>query len=474
MQYRNFLTPHKAALEERHANNEEILPHHIFDGVDFSKDNRLLLNWAKREKLITERDIKDARRRAAIVALVGEYPSTPVEFVQLMAQQFDVRVKFNGLMTRIDLTTGDHRDLLSTDFARECRTLNASVKCGFHQSDINDAVEGWYRDERESRITAIQKEIAPRADFDWELLARTCFDCSETSPEFVASVLKKFVHQVVCKLNNKKVGHHLMPVLTGRQGTGKTYFLNHLFGPVAELSRSADFKAISDERMIDLWQSYIIFIDEMGYAEKSDVDVVKNVITAETLDRRPMRTNSIQPVRQRATLIGATNKSLSELIRDETGNRRFVALEYSPPEDQDFIASQNWLAAWQSIKHSDADPMDVHRDALNKVQEAARHFGPVEGWLRALNEGEENFNTHLQNGKIRIKELYDVYQGYREQVTAGRDPTHRTRDAFSKELARIMSQHPDICPLAKNRDSKGIYWTWRGPRALVVVHGGRS
>ena len=473
MDYRSFLTKHRMALEDRHAANDDIRPHHIFEGVDFEQDNRPLLTWAQRERLISQHDIKAARRRAAIVSALGEFPATPVEFVDSVARQMSVRVQFNGAVTRLDLATGQRADILNTDLMLDCRVMNASLGAGFNRADIDDAAARWYHEQRHARLAAIRSQIAPRANFDWELVARTCFDCEDTSPAFVAAVLCKFIHQVVCKLHGKPVGHHLMPVLTGRQGSGKTYFLNRLFGPLAELARSADFRAISDDRQIDIWRSYIIFIDEMGYAERSDVDAVKNVITADTLDRRPMRTNDSQTVRQCATLIGASNKKLAELIRDETGNRRFVGIEYSPPADRDFIASLDWVAAWQSIKHTDADPMDEHRDMLKIVQEQDRHYGPVEGWLRALASGSSDLGRITSDDKIRTQDLYQVYLSHRRTVTADHDPTQRTLDAFSKELARVIAHNPVICPLVKSRDRSGVVWMWTGAKPLSLVMGGR-
>lgn len=215
-------------------------------------------------------------------------------------------------------------------------------------------------------------------------------------------------------------------------------------------------------------------IDEMGYAEKSDVDVVKNVITADRLDRRPMRSNGIQPVKQNATLIGATNKSLAELIRDETGNRRFVGLHYKRPDDENFINSIDWTAAWRSIKHTDADPMNEHRDTLKSQQESARFYGPIESWLRALIEGEATLTNQMS--KIRGQKLFEEYVEYREVVTAGRDPTPRTLETFRKELNRLIDNDATKYPLTKSRDSSGVYWEWKGKISpcLAVIQGGQS
>lgn len=470
MDYRSFLTKHRMSLEERHAANDDLRPADILVGVNFDEDNRLLFKWAKRERLISDHDIRDARRRADIANALGAVPKTPSEFVDLVTRQMNVLVKFNGEATCMEFETGWETGILSSEIARDCRIMNASLRAGFNRADIDDAAERWFQSERQARVNAIRSQIALRSAFDWELVARTCFDCSQTSPAFVAALLRKFVHQVVSKLNGRPVGDHLMLVLTGGQGIGKTYFLNQLFGPMLELSRNADFKAISDERQIDLWRSYIIFIDEMGYADRSDVDVVKNVITAETLDRRPMRTNASQTVRQSATMIGASNKRLGELIRDETGNRRFVGIEYTPPADRDFIASLDWVAAWQSVKHTDADPLIDYRDLLRTVQEQDRHYGPVEFWLRALASGEAGLGWS-SSGKFRPRELYETYLNHRRTVTADFDPTPRTFDAFSKETGRIISDYPDICPLIKSRDSEGIVWSWLGPKPLTLVMG---
>lgn len=474
MDYQSSLIQHRVALANRLAASEHIRPSDVFAGVEFDQDNRALFDWAKQQKLISNQEIQAAERRAEIVAALGSHPESPVDLVAILGKGTNVQVRFNGSITRTDLATGQRIDLLITDFARECRTVNASLRIGFNRSDIDDAAENWYQEQRRARVRSISAHLEPHSEFDWETVASTCFNCDDTSPAFVAAVLRKFIHQVVCKLHGKPVGHHLMPVLTGPQGIGKTYFLKHLFGPLLELSRSADFRAISDERNIDLWRSYILLIDEMGYADRSDVDVVKNVITADTLDRRPMRTNSSQTVRQCATLIGASNKKLSELIRDETGNRRFVGIEYSPPADRDFISSVDWTAAWRSVKHADADPLDAHRDTLRTIQEEDRFFGPVEGWLRSLASGAFRRAHGGDDGKLRTQDLYTDYLTHRRCVTGDHDPTPRTQDAFAKELARITAHHPDVYPLSKGRDTAGTFWKWSAHEPLALVVGGRA
>ncbi|MDH2135125.1 virulence-associated E family protein [Sphingobium yanoikuyae] len=267
-------------------------------------------------------------------------------------------------------------------------------------------------------------------------------------------------------MNGAKVGWHLMPILVGPQGEGKSYFIDQLISPLRELTRQTDFKALTDDRNIELWSSSILFLDEMSYASRSDVEAVKHVITADTLDRRPMRTNGAQQVRQCATLIGASNKEVEENIRDETGARRFFGLRFKrPPEG--YLQKLDWSAAWQSVKHTDADPLEEYRSEVAQIQAASRYRSPVEDWIDNL--GEYSAGTIQAGEKLRIKDLYDDYLSHRRAVTGDRDPVSKTMDQFSIELGRLLRNAGEDAKLTKEKDRKGAVYVLRGPSALRAV-----
>src|SRR5690606_33804221 len=91
-----------------------------------------------------------------------------------------------------------------------------------------------------------------------------------------------------------KITNHLMPVLLGPQGKGKsTFVLDFLTRPVSELCASTDFSEIQDGRTAELWKHLVLFLDEMGHAAKADIDVIKNRITSPTITYRPMGTNRV-------------------------------------------------------------------------------------------------------------------------------------------------------------------------------------
>jgi predicted kinase len=188
------------------------------------------------------------------------------------------------------------------------------------------------------------------------------------------------------KIDRMPVTDHLMPVILGAQGTGKSTLIRQMLKPINELWVPSDFKQITDDRNTMLWKNYAIFLDEMGWASKSDMDTVKNIITADTLNRRIMQTTKYNVVAQNATFIGAANANeLADLIRDVSGTRRFVSLNMKTQADWQLINAIDWQEVWQSVDHAACDPMAGFRGVLGAVQEADRTKTPVESWLDSLN-----------------------------------------------------------------------------------------
>ena len=458
--YTDLITKHKAALESRLDKDDRPTADEVLVALLWTDDcdNRAFLKWATREKLVKDRDVARAKHRAGVTEALGEYPEDANSFIKLLATHTRTTVSYNGLVTRYDFEFGDTIDVIITDFARDARLYAAKHRLPFTNDNINDAVDNWFDKTKRSKFFGLRDMIRPRADFDWLDLAGNCFDLTEMSAELVAAVLQKFIHQVVTKMHGKQVGWHLMPVLVAPQGEGKSYFVHKLVSPLVELMREAEFSAITDDRNIELWSSYILFLDEMAHATRSDVEAVKHVITADNLDRRPMRTNKIQPVRQRSTFIACSNKSVDENIKDETGARRFFGLRYKRTP-AGYLDSINWVAAWQSVKHTDVDPLTNFRGELAAIQEATRHKSPVEDWMDNFSENEASAILKVSD-KLRIKPLYDDYLDRRRAVTGDRDPYLRTMDQFARELKRLCDD--GTAKLVRKRDATSWFYDYVG------------
>ena len=364
---------------------------------------------------------------------------------------------YDGQISVVD-AKGLRASKVITNYQTEARVFANEYRLQFGREAINDAVQVWFDCKRDGRVDVIREQFREPATFDWIELVRRCFDCSEMSAEFIAAILQKYIHQARRKLDGLTVTSHLMPVILGRQGSGKSWFMKWLTDPVAELRRDTDFKAIGDERNIGLWSSYALIVDEMAYADKSDIETVKHVITADVLDRRPMRRNESVRVPQCATLIGASNKSLGELIRDETGIRRFAGIHFRNDADWEYLNAQSALDAWRSVSPDAPDPLDEFREELAALQVAERHVSPVEAWLTSL-RGVDTHGILPEREPPTAETLYQTYLSHFHSRNDGHRP--KTMAAWEQEVGRLLKD--GTYAVEKYREKGRVKWRWRKP-----------
>lgn len=466
----------------------------IISGLDPNRNNSKVRTWALDNTEITAKQWDGEMRRARIREILGAMPVSPSHLVALYADDRGARLTFDGRVKRrpnrmidgkpvTDETIADWSPddpasiyyeikfptVINLDeFEREIRMQNTDLKIGFAREDIHDAVNVWAKERKLDRVNDIYGDLcfenaAPHPEAAWLELAERVFDCSDSSPAFVAAVLKKFMWQVKRKLlprADRPVTNHLMPVILGPQGVGKSTFVRRMISPARELTLDVDFRMISDDRNAQIWESFVMFVDEMGFASKSDVDVIKNCITAETLTRRPMRTNNMISITQNATFIGCSNRELAQLIRDPTGIRRFVALRMRKDVDRDYVNGLDFRLFWGSVKHEAADPMIGHETLLGELQEESREIARVEAWMRDF-DPDANAYTSLapRDGWLKAADLFEVFRAFEDVAYPGSLKTNLQE--FGHEMKRIASTYPDAMIFEKKRTNRGICYRWK-------------
>lgn len=466
-------------------------------------DNRMIRDLCVELKIATKSEFDREMRRARQREALGTAPSTATELVAAFAAKHRLRARYDGLMTRtvraeftgddgtvlpitpedrerdaaIDLYASFHCDRRSRlnrlDLERELRIMNSDYRMGFAERDITDAVEEWSLAASRERLLEIfsganGKEPHFDAPAKWLELAKEVFDCSETSPEFVVAVLRKFVWQVKRKIIGLPIFGHLMPVILGPQGIGKSTLVNRILSPVEELRLNVDFKMITDDRNVDIWHSFVMFLDEMGYASKADVDAVKNIISASTLTRRPMRTNGHVTIDQNATFIGCSNRELGQLIRDPTGIRRFVGLRMRSDANRKLINTIDMGLLWGGVSIEEADPMLAFSSELASQQEDSRERGRVEQWMVDFDGANNAYQAGVnKSGNIPARDLYLAFREYEDEAFPGHYKTSKTD--FDYEMARLRKNAPDSVIFEKRRGGTGIMYRWRKESHLRVV-----
>lgn len=453
--------------------------------LDGSEDNTALRDWLAVNSLMAKPQFdklmaKIARDRK-IQAALGFVPADAIDFVRRYAKRENVVLNARGTITRqrsysigdavVDSgnrdTSDDTRliyDVANAEgdnldsFARDLRLVTDRLALGYRDSVISDAIQTWQEEcTRKLKVDALLavkyekgKATGPVGDAMWEAMERACFDVRETKPGFAVAVMKKFIWQVKRKARGMTVTNHLMPVLTGAQGKGKTEFVKAMTRPLHDLMREVDFNLVTDGKTADIWSALILFIDEMGHFSKADVDTVKNVITSTERPIRTMRTNHSTQVRNQATLIGCSNKSLGQLIRDETGGRRFAELNWRNDPDWEASNALDWNLLWQSVDENGADPVIAASmmDVLREQQEENRNQSPVEVWAREYG--------HLMKNWTLASEVHVQFRDWEKDAF----PNHSTsQTAFGKTLTNLINTMPDF-PLEKKTGNKGANYRY--------------
>jgi hypothetical protein len=450
------------------------------------------------------------QRRITEAKLGGKYPETATQLIHIFAQDNGITAQYNGLLTmrakpyvevrgereyfepdkRPDLasvvSTHFWRTIDFTDMQRDLRVLVADLGLPYRDTVINDASRSWYDFVKRDRLQHITNLVSHEKMDDagkekvWQQftsLVEKCFDISEHThtAEFVVTVFRKYMHQVKRKMHGLPVERHLMPiVMGGQQGSGKTTLIRKLIGldkvkghAMKELAKESDFKQIGDERVIDLWRNFILFIDEMSWSSKAEMSTIKYLMSADSMDRRRMQQNHTDNVEQKSTMIGTSNKgSVAELFYDLSGLRRFVGLYVLNQMDWDAINEMDWLALWQCVSPYEDDPILTILDDLKKTQEEERPKSSVECWLERT-DWYMAFNKAMRQTdapKFDAHDLYDEYRRYEEQYFPQLNTNAIT---FGRELGRLSRLDTPTPYFKRANNIKGTCWQWARQPATV-------
>lgn len=222
----------------------------------------------------------------------------------------------------------------------------------------------------------------------------------------VVAIMAHFLWMVKRKMLDKEVVWHIMPILYGPQGCGKTYAIKKFIEPLGNMTLEMRVSELVDSRFqFALNNNFIAFLDELAGAQKTEVEVLKNQITATHNDSRKLGKNKVFKIKQNVSLIGATNRPVSEIIYDPTGARRFYEIITLPKMDWPAICSIDYTAMYKGIDENlDRGYIEEHLQEISKDQESL----VVSDELTAFIE-QYNIHTDGKTREISCNGLYDIY-----------------------------------------------------------------
>lgn len=230
--------------------------------------------------------------------------------------------------------------------------------------------------------------------------------------------MQHFFWQVKRKMYNKDVVYHLLPILFGEQGGGKSKAIEKLIAPLKELTLTFNPPEIIDERNFQaLSENYINVFDEMsGIETRTDIENFKKNISLPMLSYRPLHTNTNKLVKQNCTFIGSSNKTISQIINDPTGMRRMWQIKCLPQSELqknwDAINSIDATKLWRSIDENlERGYGEDQRAQLAQAQKETMNKGEIATFIE---ECDVLPITEADGVYIPVKGVYSLYKNWRE------------------------------------------------------------
>jgi hypothetical protein len=184
------------------------------------------------------------------------------------------------------------------------------------------------------------------------------------------------------------------------QETGKTKFIEQLTRNLKDYRVGITLSDMLDDRKAEVWtKNYVTVADEMKLGDVAGkqlgqiIAVIKNYLTATQIEYRELGTHKIVKADRTFSPIASSNKSICDVIFDETGMRRFYefVVKAKKNRDQAYKRVENFINAeieeiWQGIDATLEDGyVSRHNEfgqMLEDIQNTYKHLDYVDIFLK--------------------------------------------------------------------------------------------
>lgn len=307
-----------------------------------------------------------------------------------------------------------------------------------HEQDLEDLrsyirdVLNVYRHERSIvELTQLNQNLTYASTQNDPVASWVTAVCGKSSDLDVA-VVKHFIWQVKRKLSGQAVEHHMMPVLFGRSGAGKSVAVSRLIEPLRAVALQTDMSIFGDQFSRRAFaRNFLVFFDELQGSDNADVNAMKQIITAPVIEWRAMRSERVMSAPQNSTFIGCSNDPVRDRIKDPTSSRRFWQINCADQIDWQAVNSIDYLALWRSVDENAPTPILEHLSEVRKVQETEiRVKDIVEQWVEESCE-----IVSFDESSLTTSELYDSFKDFCLWQNQKSFPQFQK---FARDLKRIL------------------------------------
>lgn len=166
----------------------------------------------------------------------------------------------------------------------------------------------------------------PENQDDRDYIAEMAMTITTEEQDLWLLCFKKWITAMVASLVNPKLINHTVIVFSGRQGIGKTTWMENLVPPeLKQYLYSGTINPNNKDTIIQLSECMLINLDELENLNRSEIGSLKEVITKSQIRIRRAYGHNQEHMQRRASFAGSVNTK--QFLNDATGSRRFLCFE---------------------------------------------------------------------------------------------------------------------------------------------------
>lgn len=218
-------------------------------------------------------------------------------------------------------------------------------------------------------------------DGDPDYIAELMATVDVENKEFFKFAFPKWlVNTVACSINPSIVNQNVL-VFVGKQGIGKSTWLNRLVPPSLEgYLYSGIVNPNNKDTLVNLAENFIINLDELENLNKTELGSLKALITQSAIKLRKAYGIFNENFTRRASFVGSVNEV--EFLTDPTGNRRYLVIScldinYTHKVDIDKVYSQAYFLYKKHQKKPDSFQYFFDKDQVKLIEENNDMFNRI-------------------------------------------------------------------------------------------------
>lgn len=368
--------------------------------------------------------------------------------------QFSQRIEVRGRLPRIDRDDAG-KTRVTCDGPRETPVLRDA-----DEAALRNYLERRYQlgaaDKFSAALTlaAEYNKFHPVKDYlnslpEWDGVERVAsllpdYLGAEHSP-FVYEVTTKHMLAAVTRVFHPGTKYDGLLVLSGRQGLGKSAFIQRLAGTewftdnVGDLSKT--------DSVMEMQGHIFIEFSELDALRKSEVTQIKSFVSRQDDSYRAPYGRNVESHPRQCVFWGTTNRR--EYLRDATGNRRFVCIDClsdpkaprppkSPFADLPAERDQIWAEVMELYRKN--EEMYWHGDGLTYSKETAEVLACIAEGHRDADAREQLVITYCS------RQIPVDWETWNDQDRKDFYSGNRSRYGFSRE-ARDLKPRQYVCAM---------------------------